>query len=854
MFNLELSVSGSQYLLTTAQPLNSLVLEQFPKYTKEKISDNEFLYTIYAGPNAAFILTGLIAMVGDSAKISEDVKARMDKDLKLINPPEVFMYDDNRIGLESPNIPYYHSLMTLLTATQQSPSIWTIPAGRTYEAIRMLKVHKGFLPTYEVKDDVRENMLSPFDSFDGTVSSLYSADISELMSVTNAYRTTIENFNKVGYETIADFLVKKPRRHIDKTAKSEDTKWSHNEEVILIGKITDNSISNYKHTKLDINFNGRPLTVMFYNREWINRKYRVGDEVLIMGRFDRGNKITGVSIDTLMEAESLPIVPVYPESAKNNINSAKIINIIYEIFSRLEGHATDMFSYLDTSKFGMTIQQAIQIIHFPESLENYKTALDVLAFAELFFMQVLILDRKNSTVRKKGQSKPHVDGGLADMAINGLPFDLTDGQKEALLEVDKTLSSKLSEEMLISADVGSGKTIVAQLACLQVVDNGYQAVLAGPTEVLSKQLYETFIKLIEGIPNGHRPNIAYLGGGMRVKAKRELYEAIEHGDIDIIVGTHAALSEKVPYKKLGLVCVDEEQKFGAGQRTNLLVEDANGSVPDSITQTATPIPRSTSQVYYGDINFVTIDQKPSGRLPIITEWIKTDPTKFTKKKKSPVWDDIRAEAELGHKTFIVVPMVNESERVNASSVKGTVADLQKVLPDLEIEFLHGQMKKAEQEQALDNFKNGSANVLVASTVIEVGVDVPEATRILILSAERMGASSLHQIRGRVGRNSLQSKCYLVSDTSTVSGESRLNSLVESNDGFYIATVDLQTRGAGDLFGEKQSGDTHLNFATLVDHSYLIEEAQKQAKKIYNTPRKYEAIADAEAVLKSKSEE
>ena len=464
-------------------------------------------------------------------------------------------------------------------------------------------------------------------------------------------------------------------------------------------------------------------------------------------------------------------------------------------------------------------------------------------------MQLLIIHRKATEEKKKGLSKHLKADGLVKLAIDGLPYQLTGDQVQAIKEIGKLMASNSAEQALVSGDVGSGKTTVAQAACLQAVDNGYQAVLAGPTEVLAKQLFDTFIKVLDNIPQAVRPSIVFLSGSLKAAERRQIVKSIEFGEVDLIVGTHSVLNNNIKYKNLGVVCIDEQQKFGTSQREALLSIREDEFMPDIITLTATPIPRSTAQVFYGDIDLVTIKTKPAGRKPIITEWCTDNPREVIKQKKHPIWSDVKKEIDLNHKVFIVVPMVNENEKVNASSVKETLKELVHVFPNEEIEFIHGQMKKPEQGKRIENFRSGSANILIASTVIEVGVDIPLATRVVILSADRLGASSLHQIRGRVGRNDLQSKCYLVSSNLKENNQARLGSLVDSNDGFEIATKDLETRGEGDLFGTAQAGGTQLTFASLVNHAKHIDKAREVAEKIYLTPRKVEAILDAEAVLK-----
>ena len=340
---------------------------------------------------------------------------------------------------------------------------------------------------------------------------------------------------------------------------------------------------------------------------------------------------------------------------------------------------------------------------------------------------------------------------------------------------------------------------------------------------------------------------------MKAKDRRELLKYVKTGDIDFIVGTHSVLSDKIEFRSLGLVVIDEQQKFGAAQREALLESRNDGRKPDIIAQTATPIPRSTAQAFYGDINLISLYGKPEGRIKIDTEWIKEDPQKITKDKNSKMWKDVMEEVKKGHQVFVVVPMVYESKKMDSASVEGAYKDLKKILPEARIGYTHGSLKKDDKQGAMDEFREGNLDILVASTVIEVGVDVPNATRIVILSADRLGASSLHQIRGRVGRSNLQSTCYLVSEGKTATSKKRLQALVDHHDGFEIAKVDLETRGQGDLFGMRQAGDSELRFSNLIDHSKLVSAAQRLAKAIYESDYQETAIADAQAFLGQEEE-
>ena len=852
MIEITLDMSGAYYELRTERPLSDKLLKNFPKYGRTK-EENIIVYTIKVQPNISLILQSIINTSKDSFSVGEEAQETLTENIELTVKPEVFLHDATHVGLACPGIPFYMEVMNKLGAAPKSYTLYTVPFSRAFEVVRLIKSLNTFLPQFEIKDDITNLLLAPLDSFDGTLPSLFNGEVTDLFTVKNAWKASPENFENMGYTSPAAFALKKPLRYIDKTQVTQTDEWEKDQEVIFIGKITEKKVLNYQHALFTLSFGNEKIETTFYRRAWMETKFPIGEEVLVIGKYTSkwsgAFKVVGVSMDSLMEANSLPIVPIYSQSSKNLINTKIIMNCVYELFDRLKDVTGDIAGYIDTEELPMSLQKAIYSLHFPSDIEDYRVALNVLAFYELVYMQLLIIHRKATEEKKKGLSKPLKADGLVKLAIDGLPYQLTGDQVHAIKEIGKLMASNSAEQALVSGDVGSGKTTVAQAACLQAVDNGYQAVLAGPTEVLAKQLFDTFIKVLDNIPQAVRPSIVFLSGSLKAAERRQIVKSIEFGEVDLIVGTHSVLNNNIKYKNLGVVCIDEQQKFGTSQREALLSIREDEFMPDIITLTATPIPRSTAQVFYGDIDLVTIKTKPAGRKPIITEWCTDNPREVIKQKKHPIWSDVKKEIELNHKVFIVVPMVNENEKVNASSVKETLKELVHVFPNEEIEFIHGQMKKPEQGKRIENFRSGSANILIASTVIEVGVDIPLATRVVILSADRLGASSLHQIRGRVGRNDLQSKCYLVSSNLKENNQARLGSLVDSNDGFEIATKDLETRGEGDLFGTAQAGGTQLTFASLVNHAKHIDKAREVAEKIYLTPRKVEAILDAEAVLK-----
>lgn len=848
-FNKELG----QYLLLSDTRLPNVFLDQINKFSFKKV-DNKILYTIKDFSSTAYLLLNLYKTHPELCSFPEDVVKHLnDKSSVIDNPMITLEKDKKHIGISCPMLPFYLNLMKKIGGAEKTYTYYTIAMSRAFDIIRLLTNFKTFLPSFGVSDEVRNEILSsPLDK--DRISHLYKTDLINLFSVHYAYKKDENNFYKAGYKTLSDLITNQPIRYIDKTHLTKEFSWKKNDPIIILGKILSKVDIKGQHASFQILVPGNHMTldVIFFRRLWMLNQFNVGDSVLVMGNFYYGNRVSGTSMDSLVEANNIPIVPIYHQSQKNGITTKLLMSATHEALDRITPHKESFAPYFDKCGY-LQIIEAFNELHFPTSTDNYKTALNALAFYELTYMQLVIKNRKLKEEKSKGLSKKRVSGKAFDGAINGFKWPLTEAQQQALLAIDKRLSSDSAEQILLSAEVGSGKTLIAQLTCLQAVDAGFQAVLAAPTEVLAQQLYSTFVDLLAGIPAQNRPTIVYLSGKTKNKDKKLILESIKYGETDIVVGTHSVISNKVKYKNLGVVCVDEQQKFGSAQREALLTSRDDKLVPDLLTQTATPIPRSTAQAFYGDIDIITMEGRPNGRKPVKTEWIKEDPTDIVNDKNNVIWKDMEAEAKLGHKTFIVVPMVYDNPKMSVSSVQATYKALKKNYPDLDIEYAHGQMKQDSQDKHMNHFRK-KGDVLIASTVIEVGIDVPEATRMIVLSADRMGASSLHQIRGRVGRNDIPSKCYLISDNDSKQSQTRLQALVDTNNGFKIAQIDLKTRGEGDLFGLRQAGDSQFKFASLVDNSDLIAPAKELSDKIYNGAYRDLALMDAKYVLSLNKEE
>lgn len=844
----KLKLKNDKIIMMTNNMLLEPITKQFTEYTLDNI-DDKFLYTFEPMPNMCFSLRALLARYSNIFTADREVLMLLAEKTQLATLPVLSLYHTGKhVEIQCPPLNYYLELVSSVGAAEKGLNTYTVPIARAFDVIRAAETTPNFLPQFAISKSLRDEITKPIKGFDGSLASLFSSPIEGLHAASKAYRVTTENFNNMGYETVADFLVKQPRRYIDKTNLTELQNLQNRQPLTLIGQIVEKKVVFYKHSAFKIKVGPHTFDSTFYNRSWMADKFNLGDEVLIMGEYTGKGRIAGQSLESLIEAQALDIVPIYPQSAKNKITSKLILNVVYEAIERISPYVERLAPYIKADEFEMTFSEAINEMHFPSSSESYVTALETLASYELVFLQLIIINRKATETKDKGLQMPNKTNGYYSAMISSLPWNLTPAQESGLKQINEFMSTDTSEQVLLSADVGAGKTTIAQLSCMQALDNGHQAVLAAPTEILARQLYDSFEKVIAEMPSELKPTIAFMGGKMRAKERREILANIKSGDIDFVVGTHSVLSDKVEFRSLGLIVIDEQQKFGAAQREILLNARTDGRKPDLIAQTATPIPRSTAQAFYGDINLISLYGKPEGRIEIDTEWIKEDPKKVTKDNSNPMWKDIADEIEKGHQVFVVVPMVYESKKMDSASVEGAYKDLKKLLPKTRIGYTHGSLKKDDKQTAMDQFRDGGLDILVASTVIEVGVDVPNATRIVILSADRLGASSLHQIRGRVGRSNLPSTCYLVSEGNTATSQKRLQALVDYTDGFEIAKVDLETRGQGDLFGLRQAGESTLRFSNLIDHSKIVGKAQKLANEIYESENKDVALADANAFL------
>lgn len=777
---------------------------------------------------------------------------------KLPSPRAYLSEDGKHIEVIAPFIRHYRDMLTKLGAypTKNNYRLNIAKALDLDALVKKSQEVKRPFPKIEIAPEVLRLNTDRIPGFTGEVDSLRNIPLAVLNVIAanvqnnkqkrTSDKTLVEKLETVGIKNLHDLLFWLPRRYIDKSNPQDISDLIEGESATILGTIEkgERVSGNTGGARFRIaSAGGGYIDTVFWRQDWLLNKFKEGNEVIITGKmktFKGTSSINGSSIDHADETILMPVVPVYKQSESKGITTAVIMSANREMLSRLGSFPLPPYLQKDGRPDYSTLMQEL---HFPTTPAQHQSAVDDLAYAELVLMQVRLLKERETVQKSRGLVINPDPSPRQRAVVKSLPYSLTGDQKMACRELNKTLASEEANSSLLVADVGSGKTVVVALASLRAVDAGYQAVIAAPTDILAQQIHGSITSMVEKLSEDIAVNVGLLSTGQTAKERAEVKKLVKSGEVDILVGTHSSISAAMKYKNLGLVVIDEQQKFGAEQRTALLESREDGRVPDVIMSTATPVPRSTAQVFYGDIEIIELHEKPAGRKPIETKWLETTATAILEQKLHPMWQDILTEGNKGNKTFIVAPLVTESSKVDAASVERTVKSVQSIFGK-KVAYVHGTMKPAEQREVMEAFRHGDVDVLVASSIVEVGVDVPDATRVVILSAERFGAASLHQIRGRVGRNDKPSKCYLISEGKTKSAQSRLNAMVEFADGFDIAKADMATRGQGEMFGTGQSGASELIFASLATHADKIAEAVVEAKDILNSTYGAQAYNDA----------
>ena len=627
-----------------------------------------------------------------------------------------------------------------------------------------------------------------------------------------------EKFAKLGIETLQDLLLYFPFRYEDFQSK-QVLDLEDGEKAVISGIVaTPANVQYYGFKRNRLRFSIKQgeviLAVNFFNQPYLADKIEVGANIAVFGKWDKAKaSLTGMKLLAQVEDDLQPVYRV-----AQGISQTSLIKLIKTAFDQgLDLLIEENLPQVLLERYHLLSRtEAVRAMHFPKDLAEYKQALRRVKFEELFYfqMQLQVLKMETKDV-SNGLALAWQEEQLQEKKSQ-LPFPLTGAQERALAEILSDLKSPAHMNRLLQGDVGSGKTVVAGLAMYAVHTAGYQSALMVPTEILAEQHFESLSQLFPDL------KLALLTGSMKTAERKETLLAIELGQVDMVIGTHALIQDGVQYHRLGLVIVDEQHRFGVAQRRILREEGDN---PDVLMMTATPIPRTLAITAFGDMDVSIIDQMPAGRKPIITRWVKHEQLEI-------VLDWIKKELVKGAQVYFISPLIEESEALDLKNAIDLEEELQAYFGgDARVSLLHGKMKSDEKEAIMQAFKNKEVDILVSTTVIEVGVNVPNATIMVIMDADRFGLSQLHQLRGRVGRGDKQSYAVLIANPKTESGKKRMKIMTETTDGFVLAEEDLKMRGSGEIFGTRQSGIPEFQVADIVEDYPILEEARKVASQI-----------------------
>ncbi|EIS9083721.1 ATP-dependent DNA helicase RecG [Clostridioides difficile] len=634
-----------------------------------------------------------------------------------------------------------------------------------------------------------------------------------------------DKLNKLGIFTLKDLLYYFPRQFEDRNNLKKIAQLEDGEKVTIKAVISSINTFSPKEgmtlTKIDVKDETGSAKLVFFNKSYIKNTFRPGDSILVFGKVKKkfnNLELTSCELEYLTNSpkNTCRFMPVY--QLTYGVTNKEIMSIIRTVLEDKELIIQEYMPQRIIEKYRLcSIDFAVRNIHSPSSKESLKIALYRIVFEELLILQLGLFVFKSGRNKEDG-IKFETSKDLKKI-ISALPFKLTKAQNRALDEIIQDMNLEKIMNRLVQGDVGSGKTVVALLALANCVLNGYQGALMAPTEILAGQHY---ISLTESLKD-FGINVGLLIGSLAKKQKDTVLEQIKNNEIDILIGTHALIEDKVEFNNIGLVITDEQHRFGVMQRSKLSLKGAN---PDILVMTATPIPRTLALILYGDLDISIIDELPPGRQPIETIAIE-------KSKRDRAYNNlVRREVESGRQVYIVCPLVEESEAIEAKSAVELVEELRaEYFHDLRLGLLHGKMKSSEKDEVMRLFKDKEIDILVSTTVIEVGVNVPNATLMIIENAERFGLAQLHQLRGRVGRGSHKSYCVLIYDSKTDVCRQRMAIMEETNDGFKISEKDLEIRGPGEFFGTRQHGLPELKVANLFKHIKILKLAQQEARYI-----------------------
>ena len=630
---------------------------------------------------------------------------------------------------------------------------------------------------------------------------------------------TKELFNKLNIYTINDLLTYYPFRY-DYLRRTDLLNLKENIsdiKIVMDGKVDSVVIMNHFKKINKISFRietvyGK-MGVILFNRAFLKNNLRIGTNIVVIGKYDKKNNVL-VASDILFKSLGTKeeIIPVYHLTSVITSNTLK--KFINEALLSYKDQVVDNIpKYLNDKYNFVSKKLALSIVHNPSDKEKLEEVLKRLKYEELFEFMFKINYLKYKRKKENLGIKRDVDIQKLDKVIKSLPFELTEDQLKTTYDIIEDLSSEKQMNRIIQGDVGSGKTIVSFLAIYYNFLSGYQSALMAPTEILAIQHYNN----LKELNFAKNLKIELLVGKLKKKEKEDIYKAIEAGDVDVVIGTHAIIQEALKYHNLGLVITDEQHRFGVNQRANL---KNKGNYPDVLYMSATPIPRTYALTIYGDMDISSIKKMPKGRKPVETI-IKSE------EEMKEILEMMYKELINNHQIYVISPLIEENDNSDLNDVEKIENNMKKAFGSkFNIGVMHGKMKSAEKELIMQEFKQKKIDILVSTTVIEVGVDVENATMIVIFDADRFGLSTLHQLRGRVGRSSLESKCILISNTD----KERLNIMTKTTDGFKISEEDFKLRGSGDLFGTKQSGDMSFKLANLKQDYNLLINAKNDTEE------------------------
>lgn len=640
-----------------------------------------------------------------------------------------------------------------------------------------------------------------------------------------------EKLNKLNIFTLKDLLYYFPRQFEDRNNLKKIMQLENEEKatikVVIVGVSTSSPRKGLSITKVDVRDETGYAKLVFFNQQYVKNAFKPGDTILVFGKVKKEFKkieISSCEVEYLTNSpkNTCKIMPIYPLTY--GVSNKDIIGIIKNVLSDENLVIKEYMPKHIIDKYKLcSIDYAIRNLHNPISKESLKIALYRIVFEEFLILQLGLFLFKNGVEESDGIK--FEENKKLDDVLTSLPFKLTKAQNRALDEIIEDMQCNKAMNRLVQGDVGSGKTVVALLSLAHCVFNGFQGALMAPTEILAEQHYISLTETLK--PFGI--NIELLVGSLTKKQKEVVLEKTKNKEVDILIGTHALIEDKVEFNNLGLVITDEQHRFGVRQRSKL---SEKGENPDILVMTATPIPRTLALILYGDLDISIIDELPPGRQPI--ETIAVDKSKRDRAYNSLV----RKEVEKGRQVYIVCPLVEESEAIEAKAAVDLVEELKlEYFSDLKVGLLHGKMKPSEKDLIMKSFKNREIDILVSTTVIEVGVNVPNATLMIIENAERFGLAQLHQLRGRVGRGSHKSYCILIYASKSEVCKQRMSIMEETNDGFKISEKDLEIRGPGEFFGTRQHGLPELKVANIFKHMKILKLAQQEARYIVSEDRK-----------------